>query len=78
VGTGAGGAEVIGGKAGGRCKYFVLSPDSEAIARVARMVDEGEAVLVPVVVFPVSDAVAAWEAAGERGGKGKIVIDFTS
>jgi len=56
----------------------VLSPNSEAIARVARMVDEGEAVLLPVEVFPVSDAVAAWEAAGGRGRKGKIVIDFTS
>lgn len=56
----------------------MLSPNSEAIARVARMVDEGEAVLLPVEVFPVSDAVAAWEAAGGRGRKGKIVIDFTS
>ncbi|KAK4448753.1 Reticulon-4-interacting protein 1, mitochondrial [Podospora aff. communis PSN243] len=57
-------------------KYFVISTDSKALSKVARMIDNGEVVCLPVVPFPVSDAVAAWSAASQRGRKGKIVIDF--
>ncbi|KAK4163926.1 zinc-containing alcohol dehydrogenase [Cladorrhinum sp. PSN259] len=63
-------------KPGVRYKYFVLSPDSGAMLKVAKMIDDVEVVPLPVVVFPVSEAVAAWDAAGKRGRKGKIVIDF--
>ncbi|KAK0614700.1 hypothetical protein B0T14DRAFT_437162 [Immersiella caudata] len=61
---------------GVRYKYFVVSTDSEALSKVAGMIDNGEVTCLPVVPFPVSDAVAAWSAAAQRGRKGKVVIDF--
>jgi len=56
--------------------YFILSTDSKALSQVAGLIDKGEVVCLPVVEFPVSEALSAWSAAAERGRAGKVVIDF--
>jgi len=56
--------------------YFVISTGSEALEKVAGMLDRGEVVPLPVVEFPFEDAMEAWKGAGERGRKAKVVINF--
>jgi len=63
---------------GVRYVYFVLRADSDVLARAADLIDRGEIKALPVVEFPVSRAVEAWEFAAQRNRKGKVVIDFVS
>ncbi|KAK0715563.1 putative zinc-containing alcohol dehydrogenase [Lasiosphaeris hirsuta] len=61
---------------GVRYVYFVLSPDAEALRKVAGLIDEGKVQALPVVEFPVDSAVEAWEFAATRSRGGKVVITF--
>jgi NADPH:quinone reductase-like Zn-dependent oxidoreductase len=63
---------------GVRYVYFVLRTDSDVLAKVADLIDRGEIKPLPVVEFPVSRAVEAWEFAAQRNRKGKVVINFVS
>jgi len=63
---------------GVRYVYFVLKADSDVLAKAADLIDRGEIKALPVVEFPVSRAVEAWEFAAQRNRKGKVVIDFVS
>ncbi|KAK3352647.1 putative zinc-containing alcohol dehydrogenase [Lasiosphaeria hispida] len=63
---------------GVRYVYFVLSTDSEALAKVAALIDEGKVKALPVAEFPVDEAVEAWELAAKRSRGGKVVIKFGS
>lgn len=56
--------------------YFVLDTGAEALEKVAGMIDRGEVVPLPVIEFPFEKALEAWKVAGERGRKGKVVINF--
>ena len=56
--------------------YFVLSPDSDALGRAARLIDGGNLRILPVVEFPFDEALKAWEYAAQRGRQGKAVISF--
>ena len=57
--------------------YFVVEPSSEQLHELTRLVEAGE--LAPAVdsVFPLSDAVAAFERLTERGKRGKVVLDVS-
>jgi len=54
--------------------YFVVEPDGERLTEIARLVDAGE--LRPVIdsVYPLEDAVAAFERVEARGKRGKVVL----
>ncbi|KAH6622622.1 hypothetical protein F5144DRAFT_594942 [Chaetomium tenue] len=58
--------------------YFIVSPDGEALEKVAGLIDEGALQPLPVVEFPLEKAVEAWEFAKQRGRQGKVVINFVS
>jgi NADPH:quinone reductase-like Zn-dependent oxidoreductase len=54
--------------------YFVVEPSGAQLAELGRLVDDGA--LRPAVdsVFPLEDAVAAFERVGQRGKRGKVVL----
>lgn len=54
--------------------YFVVEPDGEQLAEVARLVDEGA--LRPEIdsVFPLEEARAAFERTTASGKRGKVVL----
>ncbi|KAK1835034.1 Reticulon-4-interacting protein 1, mitochondrial [Podospora conica] len=59
-----------------RYVYFVVSVNAEALTKVAGFIDEGRVKGLPVVEFPVDEALDAWEYASRRGRPGKTVINF--
>ncbi|KAK5655700.1 hypothetical protein OQA88_5633 [Cercophora sp. LCS_1] len=63
---------------GVRYKYFIVSPDREALGKIAAWIDEGRLKTGPVVEFPVERGVEAWGFAGRRGRSGKTVINFVT
>ncbi|KAF7551443.1 hypothetical protein G7Z17_g5029 [Cylindrodendrum hubeiense] len=58
--------------------YFVVTPRSETLARVAALLDEGSFYPLLVKAFPVEDALEAWAFGDQRGRQGKPVIEFAS
>lgn len=58
--------------------YFVVTSCSEHLARVATLLDEGSLEPLAIKTFPVENAVHAWAYGGQRGRKGKAVIEFVS
>ncbi|KAL6797235.1 NAD(P)-binding protein [Trichoderma sp. SZMC 28013] len=58
--------------------HFILSPDSDALSRVASLIDDGTLKPIPIVAFEVEEAVEAWKFAAQRGRKGKAVIKFVA
>lgn len=66
------------GRPGVRYVYFIVSPDSTALGQVADMIDKGQVKPLPVVEFPTDKAVEAWKHAGQRGRKGKVVINLVA
>lgn len=68
----------VEGRPGLRYVYFIVSPDGEALEKVAGLIDEGALQPLPVVEFPLEKAVEAWEFAKQRGRQGKVVINFVS
>ncbi|KAK3293650.1 uncharacterized protein B0H64DRAFT_419338 [Chaetomium fimeti] len=66
----------VEGRPGLRYVYFIVSPDGEALEKVAGLIDEGALQPLPVVEFPLEKAVEAWEFAKQRGRQGKVVINF--
>ncbi|KAK4072917.1 uncharacterized protein Triagg1_5594 [Trichoderma aggressivum f. europaeum] len=58
--------------------HFIVSPDGDALSRVASIIDDGTLKPIPVVAFEVEEAVEAWEFAAQRGRKGKAVIKFVA
>lgn len=57
-------------------EYFVVEPNREQLAELARRADAGE--LKPAIdsVFPLADAAAAFARVAERGKRGKVVLDI--
>ncbi|KAK1750340.1 hypothetical protein QBC47DRAFT_393943 [Echria macrotheca] len=66
----------LSSKPGVKYIYFVLEPDSAALEKVGDLIDRGAVKTLPVVEYPVSEALEAWKAAGQRSRKGKVVINF--
>lgn len=58
--------------------FFIVAVKSDALEKMARLVDDGTVKPLEVERFPVETAVEAWEFAGRRGRKGKVVIEFVS
>ncbi|MEP6477326.1 MAG: NADP-dependent oxidoreductase [Actinomycetota bacterium] len=60
--------------AGIETSYFVVEPNRDELAELARLADEGE--LRPAIdaVFPLADAPAAFERSDARGKRGKVVL----
>ncbi|KAL2257301.1 hypothetical protein VTK26DRAFT_366 [Humicola hyalothermophila] len=56
--------------------YFIVSPDREALDKIASLIDEGTVKPLPVVEYPVDKAVEAWDLARQRGRQGKVVVNF--
>src|SRR5262249_31900376 len=54
--------------------YFVVEPNGEQLAELARMADAGALRVVVDAVFPLADARAAFERSLARGRHGKIVL----
>lgn len=61
-----------------RWLHFILSPDQEALASSAELIDAGSIKPLAVKIFPTSQAADAWAFASQRGRKAKSVIDFTT
>jgi NADPH:quinone reductase-like Zn-dependent oxidoreductase len=55
--------------------YFVVSPDREQLAQLARLVEDD--VVDPAIdsVSPLSDAAKAFERVASRGKSGKVVLE---
>jgi NADPH:quinone reductase-like Zn-dependent oxidoreductase len=68
----------VKGRPGLKYVYFIVSPDGEALEKVAGLIDAGALQPLPVVEFPLEKAVEAWEFAKQRGRQGKVVINFVS
>ncbi|KAK4247904.1 hypothetical protein C7999DRAFT_14155 [Corynascus novoguineensis] len=64
------------GRPGVRYIYFIVSPDSEALGKIAGLIDEGTVKPLSVVEYPVDKAVEAWDFARQRGRQGKVVVNF--
>ena len=60
--------------AGVEATYFVVEPNREQLAELARLVDEG--VVKPLIdsVFPLAEARSAFERLMEPGKRGKVVL----
>jgi hypothetical protein len=58
--------------------YFIVEPDREQLAELARLADAGE--LEPAIdsTFPLDDAREAFERVAARGKRGKVVLDVSS
>jgi NADPH:quinone reductase-like Zn-dependent oxidoreductase len=54
--------------------YFVVEPNRDQLSSLARLADAGELRPVPVEVFPLASARAAFERSLERGRRGKVVL----
>ncbi|KAK2771046.1 alcohol dehydrogenase zinc-binding domain protein [Colletotrichum kahawae] len=59
-----------------RYKYFIVSPNLEALSEAAGMIDAGLIEVLRVEAFSFEEAEQAWEYAGKRGRDGKAVITF--
>lgn len=66
----------LDGRPGVRYIYFIVSPDSESLDKIAGLIDEGTVKPLPVVEYPVDKAVEAWDFARQRGRQGKVVVNF--
>jgi NADPH:quinone reductase-like Zn-dependent oxidoreductase len=55
--------------------YFIVKPDREQLAELARLADAGE--LVPAIdsVFPLERACEAFDRVAARDKHGKVVLD---
>jgi NADPH:quinone reductase-like Zn-dependent oxidoreductase len=58
--------------------YFIVEPDREQLAELARLADAGE--LAPAIdsTFSLDDAREAFERVAARGKRGKVVLDVSS
>lgn len=63
---------------GVRYVYFVVSLNGAALRKVGELIDEGTIQALPIVEYPVDQAVEAWEFAKQRSRKGKTVINFVN
>jgi NADPH:quinone reductase-like Zn-dependent oxidoreductase len=55
--------------------YFVVDPDREQLAELARLADAGKLRVAVDSVFPLDDARAAFERVQARGKRGKVVLE---
>jgi NADPH:quinone reductase-like Zn-dependent oxidoreductase len=54
--------------------YFVVEPDRRQLAEIARLADNGTLRVAVDSVFPLTDAVAAFQRSMARGKRGKVVL----
>ncbi|KAJ5555770.1 Polyketide synthase enoylreductase [Penicillium sp. DV-2018c] len=59
-----------------RYLHFIVSPNSERLAKTSEMLDSGSLKPLAVKSFPFSEAVEAWAYARQRNRGHKVVIDF--
>ena len=55
--------------------YFVVEPNREQLAELARLVDAGKVRAAVDSVFPLAEARAAFERVQARGKRGKVVLE---
>jgi NADPH:quinone reductase-like Zn-dependent oxidoreductase len=55
--------------------YFIVEPDREQLAELTALVDGGELRTVVDSVFPLAEALAAFERVAARGKHGKVVLE---
>jgi NADPH:quinone reductase-like Zn-dependent oxidoreductase len=55
--------------------YFVVDPDREQLAELARLADAGKLRVAVDSVFPLDEARAAFERVQARGKRGKVVLE---
>jgi NADPH:quinone reductase-like Zn-dependent oxidoreductase len=60
--------------AGIDARYFVVEPNRDQLVEIARLADEGAVRPAIDSVYPLSEAVAAFERSQARGKRGKVVI----
>jgi NADPH:quinone reductase-like Zn-dependent oxidoreductase len=55
--------------------YFIVEPDREQLSALGTLVDTGELRAKVDSVFPLTDALAAFERVASRGKRGKVVLE---
>ena len=58
-----------------RASYFIVEPDREQLAELARRIDAGRLRVVIDRVFPLAEARSAFEYARSAHHRGKIVLE---
>jgi NADPH:quinone reductase-like Zn-dependent oxidoreductase len=58
--------------------YFIVTARGDNLAKVTTLLDEGSVKPLAVKVFSAAESLEAWKYAGQRGRRGKAVIDFAS
>ena len=58
--------------------YFVVEPDREQLLELRTLVDAGELHVEVDSVFPLTEALAAFERVAGRGKSGKVVLEVGS
>jgi len=56
--------------------YFVVEPNREQLVELAKRADAGDVKPAIDSVFPLEEAAAAFARVGERGKRGKVVLDL--
>jgi NADPH:quinone reductase-like Zn-dependent oxidoreductase len=55
--------------------YFVVEPDHEQLLELRTLVDAGQLRVEVDSVFPLAEALAAFERVASRGKRGKVVLE---
>lgn len=61
-----------------KCEYFIVSPDAEALAEIAELIDRGSLKAMAIKEFPIHQAPEAWSFGQRRDRDAKSVLTFNS